>query len=689
MRRFQGRRAVARTLAVWIVTAVALLALGWVSPTVEVSDVTGALAGALAIGLVNALLWPVLIRFALPFTVLTLGLGALVLNGLVVRGVSAIVPGFDIGGLGSGIVVAVWVTVVTTALTALLAIDDDDFHYRNFVLRREGRAGTVHATDVPGVIFLEIDGLAHDVLRRAVRDGNVPTIARWLRDGTHRLHRWETDWSSQTGACQAGLLHGDNDDMPAFRWWEKDRGRAIVTNHPRDAAELERRHSDGRGLLHDDGASRANILSGDAAHSLLTMSTVLDRDRPGRVGQDYYTYFARPYNVIRTMLLMAIDIVQELFYASQQRRRDIRPRVERDFKYALVRSWGTIIQRDLQVQAVIGDIMAGRPVVYTTFLAYDEVAHHSGVERPDALATLRRVDHEFARLEAALPHAPRPYRFVVLSDHGQSQGATFRDRYGTTLEEVVRAASEPDAVVAGAVAGDEASGYLDASLAEASQADSAAGRTIRAAAGRRLREHQLEAGSEQAATDAAPPPELVVMASGNLGLVSFPREPGRVTRERIRELHPRLLSALREHPGVGFVLVRSEDDGAVVLGARGAHFLVDGRVEGEDPLAPFGPNAARHVRRSDRFPHCADLMLNSTFWADTDEVAAFEELVGSHGGLGGEQGFPFVLAPVEFDVPREPLVGAEEVHRVMRKWLRDLGHTGYEVTITPPLTTSE
>jgi uncharacterized membrane protein YvlD (DUF360 family) len=687
--RFQGRRAVARTLAVWIITAVALLALGWVSPTVEVSDVSGALEASLAIGLVNALLWPLLIRFALPFTVLTLGLGALVLNGLVVRGVSAIVPGFDVGAIGSGIVVAIWVTVVTTAVTALMAIDDDDFHYRNFVERRARRTGALHATDVPGVIFLEIDGLAHAVLQRAVRDGNVPTIARWLREGTHRLHRWETDWSSQTGACQAGLLHGDNDDMPAFRWWEKDRGRAIVTNHPRDAAELERRHSDGRGLLHEDGASRANILSGDAVHSLLTMSTVLDRDRPGRIGQDYYTYFARPYNVIRTMLLMTIDIVQELFYAAQQRRRDIRPRVKRDFRYALVRAWGTIIQRDLQVQAVIGDIMAGRPVVYTTFLAYDEVAHHSGVERPDALATLRRVDHEFARLEAALPHAPRPYRFVVLSDHGQSQGATFRDRYGTTLEEVVRAACEPDAVVAGAVAGDEASGYLDASLAEASQADNAAGRTVRAAAGRRLREHRLEAGPDEEAGDGPPPPELVVMASGNLGLVSFPREPGRLTHERIRELHPRLLPALREHPGIGFVLVRSQDDGAVVLGARGARFLDDGRVEGEDPLAPFGPNAARHVRRTDRFPHCADLMLNSTFWADTDEVAAFEELVGSHGGLGGEQGFPFLLAPVELEVPREPLIGAEEVHRVLRKWLRDLGHTGYEDAITPPLTTSE
>ena len=134
----------------------------------------------------------------------------------------------------------------------------------------------------------------HEVLRRALRDGNAPVMARWLREGTHRLERWETDWSSQTGACQAGLLHGSNDDMPAFRWWEKDRGRAIVTNHPRDAQELERRHSDGRGLLHEDGASRANILSGDAPHSMLTMSTVLVRGRG--------TARARLRRVLRTPL---------------------------------------------------------------------------------------------------------------------------------------------------------------------------------------------------------------------------------------------------------------------------------------------------------------------------------------------------------------------------------------------------
>ena len=261
---------------------------------------------------------------------------------------------------------------------------------------------------MPGVYFLEIDGLAHDVLRRAIRDGNAPNLARWVHDGSHHLIRWETDWSSQTGACQAGLLHGDNDDIPAFRWWEKDRGAPIVTNHPRDAAEIERRHSNGRGLLHADGASRANIVSGDAVHTLLTMSTVLDRDRPGRIGQDYFAYFANPYSVTRTIALVIADIAQERRFAAQQRRQDVRPRIQRDRKYALVRAWGTVVQTDLQVQAVIADLYAGRPVGYSTFLAYDEVAHHSGVERTDALAVLRRVDRQIGRIAAAAEDAAAP-----------------------------------------------------------------------------------------------------------------------------------------------------------------------------------------------------------------------------------------------------------------------------------------
>jgi hypothetical protein len=605
----------------------------------------------------------------------------LVLNGVVVWLVSVIDPDLHVDSLGAGIAVAIGITVVNTLVTSLLAIDDDDFYYRN-VIKRQGRrlAAADAESGVPGVYFLEIDGLAHAVVQRALRDGHIPTLARWIRDGTHRLLRWETDWSSQTGACQAGLLHGSNDDMPAFRWWEKDRNAPIVTNHPRDATEIERRHSNGRGLLHSDGASRANILSGDAPHSLLTMSTVLDRNRPGRIGQDYFAYFANPYNVTRTIALVIGDIAQELFLAAQQRRRDVRPRIKRTFGYAFMRAWGTVVQRDLQVSAVIGDLYAGRPVGYTTFLAYDEVAHHSGVERVDTLAVLRRLDRQIARIERAAADAPRQYQLVVLADHGQSQGATFLDRYGISLGDLVEQACETDDVRAEEAQSDESASYLAASLTEASQADNMAARRIRASTRKRSVDGEVrldEPRQDRAPAEDGLPPELSVMASGNLGLISFPREPGRLTKERIDALHPRLIPTLREHPGIGFMLVRSEEDGPIVLGAAGIHYLGSDHLEGEDPLAPFGANAADHVRRTDGFPHCPDIVLNSTYWADTDEVAAFEELVGSHGGMGGEQSHPFVLVPSDWRPPDEMVVGAEEMHRRMRRWLADLGHEAY------------
>ena len=668
---------VVRGAVVLIADAAVLLLLSVLLGDFTLDGPTAALGTAALVGVLNALVWPLLARFALPLNVMTLGLGSLALNAALVVFAIDLVPGASVDGFWGGLVVTVGMAVLTTVLSALLAIDEDESWYRNVVRRQARRRGDHVETDVPGVVFLEIDGLAHDVLKRALRDGSAPAMSRWLREGSHNLEGWETDWSSQTGACQAGLLHGDNHDMPAFRWWEKDRGKPIVTNHPRDATELERRHSNGCGLLHADGASRANILSGDAVHPMLTMSTVLTRRRP--IGGDYSAYFARPYAVAKTLAAVVAEIARERHAQAEQRRRDVQPRIHRSREYAVMRAFATVIQLDLQVAAVVGDMLAGRPVVYTTFLAYDEVAHHSGIERPDALAVLRKVDRQIARVQAAAADAPRPYRLVVLSDHGQTQGATFLQRYGVTLEEVVRSACEgAEDVHADAGREDDAAAYLGASLTEIGRDDTMAARGARRAA-KRLDPEQVEEHAEED-TDEDGLPDLSVMASGNLGLISFPREPGRVTLERLEELHPRLLPALRDHPGIAFAMVRSERHGTLALGRAGVHHLASGHVEGDDPLAPFGPGAARHLRRTDSFPHCPDVMVNSTYWEETGEVAAFEELVGSHGGMGGTQSHPFVLRPAGLPWPDEPVIGAEQVHRILTGWLAALGHEEY---VTP------
>jgi hypothetical protein len=255
------------------------------------------------------------------------------------------------------------------------------------------------------------------------------------------------------------------------------------------------------------------------------------------------------------------------------------------------------------------------------------------------------------------------------------------------LEDLVRESCDAGRVFAAIGGGDEALSYLGAGLTEVARDDTMAGRTVRVATRGQTADGavMLDEDDRLKTTSAAEGelPELSVMASGCLGLVSFPRLPGRVSLEQIEALYPALIPALRDHPGIGFILVRSEADGALAIGAAGVNQLDSGSVVGADPLAPFGPNAARHLRRTDAFPHCADLMINSSYWPQFGEVAAFEELVGSHGGLGGTQSFPLVLHPADLAWPEEEVIGAEAIHHILRGWLARLGHDAYGPPSSP------
>ncbi|MBJ7247611.1 MAG: phage holin family protein [Thermoleophilia bacterium] len=641
-------------------------------PGLDIEDPLRAIVAAIAISVANALLWPLLIRFALPVAVLTLGLAGFAINAALVWAIVNLIEGIDVTSFWTAMIVAFLLTLTNTIVTSLFGIDDDDFYYRN-VIRRQARkhADASLSEAVPGILFLEIDGLAEPVMRRAIRDGNVPELARWLRSGSHRLEGWECDWSSQTSASQSGILHGSNEDIPAFRWFEKETGTFVVSNHPGGAAEIERRHSDGRGLLAGGGASRGNLVTGDAEHTSFTISAL--HARPTR-GKDYYAYFANPYTVFRTFILSMLDIGRELYAAAQQIRRDVVPRVHRGLRYSLLRAVTVVILRDIAVQTVIADAYAGRPVVYSTFVGYDEVAHHSGIERYDALDVLRGIDQAFGRITHAAETADRPYHVVVLSDHGQSQGATFLSKYDITLEGLVHGACEA-AVMENPFGSDEAWGQLSAAVSEL---------VIRKGSvlERITQGHEsgdaivLGPGHELASSEGAESVrELIkVLASGSLGLIYLDAEPGRRTLEQINATFPHLIPRLVKHKGIGFILVLSEQDGPLAIGAHGVHHLETGRIEGIDPLLPFGPNAARHVLRTSGFAHVADLMINASFDEQTCEIGAFEELVGSHGGLGGEQMHPFVLFPSEFPWPEEPVVSAEHLHRVLVGWLHDLGH---------------
>ena len=558
----------------------------------------------------------------------------------------------------AALAVALVAAAVSIALGVLFGVDDDDTYSLRVIDADRATVEGPCATDAPGIVFLEIDGLALPVLRRAMRDGNAPNMARWLTSGTHRFAEWETDLSSQTGASQAGILLGSNNDIPAFRWVEKERATMMVCSGPADCAEIERRHATGQGLLIDGGASRGNLLSGEADHVILTVSR-MEAEKKANPG--YRTFLANGYNVTRALALFFWEVIIEWTAALRGIRRDVRPRGHRGGMYPFLRAAVCVVVRDIIVYGVLTDMLKGRPAVYATFSSYDEVAHHSGLERADTMEALRKLDGQFGRIERARRFAPRPYELVVLSDHGQTQGATFKQRNGFGLDELVRRSVERGAV---------------AQLETGDENDQAPAHAFSEATGGGAKKKM----SKNDVSDQ----DVVVLGSGNLGLVYLMEERRRLTREEIDERHPRLLTALREHPHVGWLLVHSSEHGAVALGANGTHYLAEGRVEGEDPLAPFSPQAPQHLLRADGFEHAADVTIGSFYDDALEEGCAFEELISFHGGLGGPQTRPFLLYPVGLESPPQPLVGAEAVHDVLVDWRQTLNGDGREAAAAEP-----
>ncbi len=497
-------------LASWLATGIALMVAAGILPGVHVDNFWGALLVAAIVAALNAVIPPVIAALRLPLTLVLGFLLVLIADAAILLIADAITEGvLRVDNFGWALLASLVVAAVSVVLAVILG--SDNMTSVRTAHRIAKRQGIIAATDVAGIVYLEIDGLALPVLRRAMRDGNAPTMARWMRERTHGLVEWETDLSSQTGASQAGILLGSNEDISAFRWVEKETATLMTCSAPPDCAEIERRHATGIGLLVDGGASRGNLLSGEADEVILTVSRI---DAEKKSNQGYRAFFANGENATRTLVLFGWEVLLEWTAALRAIRRDVQPRGHRGGIYPFMRGALCVFVRDLIVSGVITDMMRGRPAVYATFSSYDEVAHHSGLERADTLEALRKLDDQFALIERACRYAPRPYELVVLSDHGQTQGATFKQRNGYGLDELVER-SLAQGAVEGIAGGDEQSSMVGNALSEAT--------------GKKQTKRAKNDVSDR---------DVVVLGSGNLGLVYLMEERRRLTLEEIERTPP-------------------------------------------------------------------------------------------------------------------------------------------------------
>lgn len=689
------------SLLLVLANIISIYAVDYISTDFTVGPWYNAIIIVIAVSVANSILWPIFQRFFMKFIIFTLGIANIFINSLIFYLASYFIPGVYVGFYGA-LQVPIVMAIATTFVTNITNTNYFDRYIKNilkYALKRK-----TYKKRYSGVIMLEIDGLSINTLKKALDKGVMPNLKLWLDEKTHVLKGWETDLSSQTGASQAGILHGNNENIVAYRWVEKENNnRIIVSGKLSDAPEIEKRISNGKGLL-VNGISVANMFSGDSKLTTLTSSKLEGLKRI--YNKSLHTVFLDAYNFPRIFVLFLWDIILELKSQIVHDIKNIQPKIRRTIVYAAVRAGANVVLREATTEILTGEILTGNiDTAYATFMGYDEVAHHSGVQDNDVWGVLKQIDLQIQRLISAIEMSDRDYKLVVLSDHGQSSGATFKQRYGITLGNYVRRLLPDDLKVFKNEYNIDH--FRDAVIPENKQLknikekvenirdvlfdENESIQNMKEEIENRkpsiifeneqyinlrekysnsldyIRRHESIEHTTKKAKDS----ELIVLGSGNLGLIYLTQWSQRLNYEEIVMLFPDLIPGLVKHSGIGFVLVNSINNGAMVIGENGINYIDNGKIIGEDPLENFGKNASRHLKRQNTFDNMPDILVNSFYDSKNNEVCAFEELIGSHGGLGGDQTKPFIIYPSEWKNPGD-LIGAESIYKFLKKEIKNL-----------------
>ena len=695
-------RTIITTLLYVIANIAAVYAVDYISTDFTIGPWYNAVLIVIIVAIANSLLWPIFRRFMMKIIIFTFGIGSLFINSIIFYIASLFIPGVSVGIYGV-LQVPIVMAIFTTFVTNITNTNYYERYIKN-IFRYASKQKTSYKKIYPGLIMVEIDGLSINTLKKAIGKGVMPNIERWIGENTHTLKGWETDLSSQTGASQAGILHGNNTDIVAYRWVEKENdNKIIVSGKLSDAPQIEKKISNGEGLL-VNGISIANMFSGDSEIQTLTSSKL--NGLANIYSKTLNAVFLDAYNFQRLFILFLWDIILEFSSQFVHKVKNIKPRLRRTIVYAAVRAGANVVLREVTTDVLTSEILTGNiDSAYATFMGYDEIAHHSGAEDRDVWSALKKIDQQFAKLTSAIEMSDREYKFVVLSDHGQSKGATFKQRYGMTLGNYVRRLLPDDLKMFKMEYNIDH--FRDAIIPENKQirnfkermgdirgdlfGDFESLQNIREGIEKRkpaiifeneqyqnlrnkytnsleyIKGHETSQQSTKKEKDS----ELIVLGSGNLGLIYLTQWKQRLSYEEIVMLFPDLIPGLVKHPGIGFLLVNSIANGGMIIGENGIYYLENDEIVGENPLEGFGKNAAMHLKRQNSFNNMPDVLVNSFYDSESDEVCAFEELIGSHGGLGGNQTKPFILYPSEWGDPGE-LVGSESIYHFLKEEIRNL-----------------
>jgi len=542
--------------------------------------------------------------------------------------------------------------------------------------RRMGRPG-VPLDGQRGFIIVQIDGLAYDHLLKAMRGGYLPYLNGMIEQGRWTLDRYYAGLPSTTPAFQGAIMFGNQEDVPGFRWYEKEHGVAFVAKRPDQVRALQTRLKGERVGILAGGSSYVNMFDGDADLALFTLSAL----HPQRFFESVRSvgllllFFLSPLRSLRVLWRTGLGYLRALHWrlSALIRRSVVKPY---DLLSPLMTATVNALFSEVQRFGVILDIYRCVPSIYTNYNAYDEVAHQLGPTHRDAFAVLREIDRHLREIDRMCKRYPgRKYDLYVLSDHGNSPSVPFSWEMGQTLGQFIAAQLGEEMSL------DEVFGRPGYALAKArylvdemrglEERGSPAVRRILGLL-RRYVVRRVPVDPETEEYDLRRREDVVVRVSGPLAHVYFNVLVRRLELIELALLYPELLDQLALTGAIGLVIGRA-DERTVVLGSSGGSAIISGgrlEVEPPHPLTPYGDpvRVAQWIHRLASFPHSGDLILLGSV-QDDGRVVTFEEQMGTHGGIGGAQESPFIVHPSGAKL--EPVDGPEDLYaQFLQRYLR-------------------
>ena len=478
-----------------------------------------------------------------------------------------------------------------------------------------------------GLVIIHVDGLSYRYLQRALAEGRMPFTQQLMRREGYEASRWRCGSPSTTPYVQAGLMFGDNRQIPSFRWWDKEAERLIVFGGLSTFKYVSEKYFQGSAPLLANGAAIATCYTGEAVEtyrlSYLQRERLRRGDTPTKHHSVRYTiqHMAASWvmNPGHILDMARVGIVQ-VWKAYHRHRRTRKRGTRTAAKYLVAHVLEEIFLQQMTRHATIQAMRENYPIIYSAFYSYDGIAHALGPENPFSSRGLVSIDRAIERIARQRTQQERHYELLILSDHGQSETVPYTELYERSL-------------------GQQLSEWLPTYA-------------VREFNGKVFIPPQTAEG------------RVVVTYSGGVAHIYFPDLPGRLDLAAVSEQFPGLVEKVAAAPGIEFVMMRDGTRDLLITPSERFDLTGDGaspeKVNGLLERFDQPDIIARQLRKLNSFERSGDLIV---FGASVSGCQInFENQIGGHGSIGGEQQFPFLLAKPEWGMDAERVTDACELY---------------------------